>query len=133
MSDEQRALCDEIFQDLCTRFRGLHGDPLTHEQARMFEIAVNHIKVVHSDNWLADKPDDLQSGNPMVDKSQRFNSEGVPYEEYKETVVLKGQQKLKKEDRQWLKDNDMLHSAEQRAAEGTQALAEIWADQMTNE
>lgn len=130
MTDNQRALCDEIFQDLCTRFRERNGEPMMPEQTRLFEIAVNHIKVIHSENWLAHKPDDLDSGNPMVDKSQRYNSEGVPYEEYKETVVLSGQKKLKQEDRQWLKDYNLLHSAEQRDADGTQALAEIWAQEL---
>lgn len=130
MTGSQRALCDEIFQDYCTRFRERNGEPHTGEQARMFEIAVNHIKLLHSDNWLAHKPESLDSGNPMVDRFERYNSEGVPYEEYRETVVLDGQKKLKQEDRQWLKDYNLLHSAEQKDAEGTQALAEIWAKEL---
>lgn len=125
MSDKQRALCDEIFQDYCTQFRNLHGDPHTGEQARLFEIAVNHIKIIHSDNWAADKPESLESGNPMVDKGERFNTEGVPYQEYTETVVLKGQQRLRNSDRQWLKDYNLLHSAEQQQANAQQEQAEL--------
>jgi len=115
MSDAQRRLCDEIFQDYCTQFREVNGEPHQGELSRLFEVAVNHIKIIHSDNWAVGKPDELESGNPMVDKSQRYNAEGVPYQEYSTTVVLKGQQKLRSEDRKWLKQYDLLRNEDDEA------------------
>lgn len=120
MSDKQRRLCDEIFQDYCTQFRDRNGEPHQGELSRLFEIAVNHIKIIHSDNWAVDKPEDLDSGNPMVDKGERFNTEGVPYQEYTETVVLKGQQRLRNSDRQWLKDYGLLNDPETQKAEAAE-------------
>jgi len=128
MTDKQRRLCDEIFQDYCTQFRERNGEPHQGELSRLFEIAVNHIKIIHSDNWATDKPDDLESGNPMVDKGERFNTEGVPYQEYTETVVLKGQQRLRNSDRQWLKDYNLMYDADHQMAEGLESLHEKWVD-----
>lgn len=125
MTEEQQTLCDQIFQDYCTQFRERNGEPHTGEQSRLFEIAVNHIKIIYSDNWAMNKPGELRSGNPMVDKGQRYNSEGVPYEEYKETVVLKGQQKLRNSDRQWLKDYGLLNDPDSAQANATRSLADV--------
>jgi len=130
MSDKERALCDEIFQDYCTQFREKHGDPHTGEQARLFEVSVNHVKIIHSDNWATDKPESLESGNPMVDKGERFNTEGVPYQEYTETVVLKGQTRLRNSDRQWLKDMGLLQDPESKKADNMEGLAEMWASEL---
>jgi len=125
MSDKQRRLCDEIFQDYCTQFRERNGEPHEGELSRLFEIAVNHIKIIHSDNWAVDKPQDLDSGNPMVDKGERFNTEGVPYQEYTETVVLKGQQRLRNADRKWLDSYDLLHDGDDGGEQAAKELGEI--------
>lgn len=130
MSDEQRRLCDEIFQDYCTQFRERIREPHTGEQSRLFEIAVNHIKIIHSDNWASDRPNELDSGNPMVDKEEKFNTEGVPYQEYKESVVINGQQKLRSEDRQWLKDYGLLEDPQSQQADATQDLAAMFQEQL---
>jgi hypothetical protein len=130
MNDRQQRLCDQIFQDYCTQFRENNGEPHQGEQSRLFEIAVNHIKIIHSDNWAIDKPGELESGNPMVDKGERYNTEGVPYQEYSETVVLQGQTKLRNSDRQWLKDYNLLYDSSDGIAglEDGQTIAEILSD-----
>lgn len=127
-TDKQRVLVDEIFQDYCTQFREKNGDPHTGEQSRLFEIAVNHVKIIYSDNWASEKPESLESGNPMVDKGERFNTEGVRYQEYKETVVLQGQTKLRNSDRQWLKDYGLLEDPQSQQADSIQDLASLWAE-----
>lgn len=118
LSDELTTLCDEIFSDYCTKYRELYGDHIeTGHQARLFEIAVNHIKIIHSDNWLQEKPQEIESGNPVVDSEQHFTQEGRPYNQYKESVVIQTQQKLRREDRAWLKDYGLLNDPESQKAD----------------
>lgn len=132
IDDNLRALCDEIFQDYATKYREMYGDVSTGHQARLFQIAVNQIKVIHSDNWLKNKPDGIKSGHPMVDKETKYTSEGQQYVEYSESVLIGTQQKLRREDRQWLKDMGLLHDPQSKQAEATQNLQELWADDLSN-
>jgi len=117
MTDTQRALCDQIFQDYCTAYRERNGEPHTGDQTQLFEVAVNHIKVIDADNWLVDKPDELDSTHPLVDKEEKFNTEGVPYQEYKPGTLLTAQQKLSNHNRRWLKDKNLLHDPDSKQAE----------------
>lgn len=125
LDDDHTALCDEIFQDYCTRYRDLYGSIDTANQTRLFEIAVNQIKVVHQNDWLVDRPDTLESGNPLVERETHYSEGGAKYHRYKESVVLAGQQKLRREDRQWLKDMGLLNDPESQKAEASKDLA-IW-------
>lgn len=111
IGDGLRELCDDIFEGYVKKYREVNGEPVAGEKARLSEIAVNQIKIIHSDNWAVDKPDDLESGNAFVDKETRIKTtEHDAREEhrYTESVVVKTQQRLRKEDRKWLKDMGLL-------------------------
>jgi hypothetical protein len=111
IDDDLRALCDEIFEDYVSKFQEVNGEPVAGEKARLSEIAVNHIKIIHSDNWAVDRPADLHSGNALVDRETRVKTtEHDRHDEhrYKESVVIQAQQRLRKEDRKWLKDMGLL-------------------------
>lgn len=111
ITDELRALCDRIYESYVEKFREVNGEPIAGEQARLSEIAVNHIKIIHSDNWAADRPDELDSGNALVDRETRVKASQHEFREetrYKESVVVKTQQRLRKEDRKWLKEYGLL-------------------------
>lgn len=129
MSDELRDLCDKIYDyytELYNRKRG-HA-PGIGVESRLFEIATNHIKVIYADNWANDRPKDVESGNPVVDKNETYKSAGenfVKDTEYQATVVTKMQQQLRREDRAWLKDYGLLDDPETKKAASTQSLAEI--------
>lgn len=126
MSDTEQRLCDQIFQDYCTEYRQRHGEPHTGDQTQLFEIAVNHIKVIDADNWLVGKPEELESGHAMVDKEQKYNTEGVPYQEYQPSTLLKAQDKLSNRNRKWLKDKGLLKSPEQQQADAMGDIAQLW-------
>ncbi|MDS0280287.1 hypothetical protein NDI85_21110 [Halomicroarcula sp. S1AR25-4] len=111
ITDGLRDLCDDIFEGYVRKYREVNGEPVAGEKARLSEIAVNQIKIIHSDNWAVDKPDDLESGNAFVDKETRIKTtEHAAREEdrYTESVVVKTQQRLRKEDRKWLKEMGLL-------------------------
>jgi len=129
MSDTQRALCDQIFQDYCTAYRERNGDLHTGDETQLFEVSVNHIKVIDADNWLVEKPEELDSTHPLVDKEEKYNTEGVPYQEYQPSTLLTAQQKLSNHNRKWLKDKNLLHDPESKKAEATeQALSVILSE-----
>ncbi len=127
MDEQFRKLCDNIYEDYLKDFEERNRPPRTPQKARLFEISVNHIKIIYSDNWAVDKPDNLESGNPMVDKETRIKTSmdmGHATEtRYTETVVVGTQQKLRREDRQWLKSYGMLDGPESKQADETGTLA----------
>lgn len=111
IDDALRALCDRIYEGYAAKFREVNGEPVAGEQARLSEIAINHIKVIHGTNWATARPDDLDTGNALVDRETRVKTtEHERYEEhrYVESVVVQAQQKLRKEDRKWLKEYGLL-------------------------
>ncbi|RQG93743.1 hypothetical protein [Natrarchaeobius oligotrophus] len=115
IDDPLRELCDQIYESYVEKFRRVNGDPIVGEKARLSEIAVNHIKIIHSDNWATDKPADLESGNAFVDRETRIKTTEHDMREehrYTESVVTKTQQRLRKEDRKWLKEYNMLGADE---------------------
>jgi len=128
IGDDLRELCDEIFEDYLQRYRSRHGDPLTPDEARLFEIAVNHIKIIHGDNWAADRPEETNSGNPIVDRESKQTEYGERIT-YSESVVVGTQQKLRREDRAWLKDMGLLDDPESQKADAVGDLASIIKDE----
>lgn len=132
ISQELRALCDEIFQDYCTKYRELYGDVSTGHQARLFEIAVNQIKTIRADNWLTEKPESLDSGHELVDKETKYTSEGNRYHEYSESVLINTQQKLRREDRAWLKDMGLLEDPDSQKAGAIGDLAGVILENESN-
>ena len=134
MNDTHRQLCDDIFSDYLEDYKDKLGDPPLGHESRLFEIAVNHIKIIYSDNWAVDKPRELESGNPMVDKeSEEKFVEGVgPVTEYtySETVVVGTQQKLRREDRAWLREFGLLDDPESQKADGIQNIADAWQSEL---
>ncbi|OYR86033.1 hypothetical protein DJ84_01070 [Halorubrum ezzemoulense] len=115
IDDALRELCDDIYESYVKKFREINGEPIVGEKARLSEIAVNHIKVIHSDNWVAHRPDELHSRNALVDRETRVKASQDEFREevrYKESVVVKTQQRLRKEDRKWLKEMSLLGADE---------------------
>ena len=115
IDDALRDLCDDIYDGYVEKFREVNGEPVAGEKARLSEIAINHIKVIHSDNWVAHRPDSLDSGNALVDRETRVKASQNEFREevrYKESVVVKTQQRLRKEDRKWLKEMGLLGADE---------------------
>ncbi|MFC5278633.1 hypothetical protein ACFPM1_07680 [Halorubrum rubrum] len=115
IGDALRDLCDEIYQSYVEKFHDVNGEPIVGEKARLSEIAVNHIKVIHADNWAINRPDDLDTGNALVDRETRVKASQSEFREevrYKESVVVKTQQRLRKEDRKWLKEMGLLGADE---------------------
>lgn len=117
MDNLDRRVCDDIYQEYVEQFRAKNGNPTTGDLDVMWQIAVEHIHISYADNWLSDRPGDLKSGNPVVDKETRYNPEGVQYERYKEAVTVETKLKLRKEHRAWLKDNNMLNDPESQKAD----------------
>jgi len=111
ISDELQDLCDNIFEGYVQKFRDVNGEPVAGEKARLSEIAINHVKIIHSDNWSVDKPNDLETDTAFVDEETRVKTtehDAVREHRYSESPVVKMQQRLRKEDRKWLKDMGLL-------------------------
>jgi len=126
LGDDLRALVDDIFADYLDRYRELHGEPTTGDEAELFRIAVSYGKHVHADNWALDKPDSLDSGHAMVDQETKVSESGREYHTYKEHVVAKGQARLSRDRRAWLKDLGLLDDPQSQTADAIGSLKDAW-------
>lgn len=125
MDNLDRQVCDDIYRDYIENFRAVNGDPSMGELDTMWQIAIEHVQISHADNWMADRPGDLESGNSMVDRETRYSEGGGKYHRYKEAVTVSTKLKLRKEHRQWLKDNGLLNDPESQKAEATEGIISV--------
>ena len=131
--DSMVAVVDAMAADLYERYEDLHGEPGTLHKSRMFEIAMNVAKGIYADNWAEDKPDELKTTSPLVDKETEpvpvGNGETITQVSYSESVPTNTQQKLRREDRQWLKSYGLLEAdPENKQAESLSTLAEVLSE-----
>ena len=122
LNDEMRALVDAVFEEYMRRYRAKHGgDPMLGIETELFRIAVTHAKDIGLDRWANEKPEELDSGHPLVDKETErdFNPEdgSVTINKYKESVVQSAQSKLSRDRRMWLKDLGLLEDPETQKAD----------------
>jgi hypothetical protein len=120
-AEEMVAFVDATAADLYERFEGLHGMPTLSQKSRIFEIAMNVAKGVHADNWAEDKPDELKTPSPLVDRESEIvpvgDGETETQVKYSESVPIGTQQRYRREDRQWLKSYGLLeHDPDSKAA-----------------
>lgn len=134
MTDTHRELCDQIYEDYLDEYTEINGAPIKGHKARMFEISVNHIKIIYSDNWAYDRPSELDSGSPMVDKETTYKTAGesvVQQDEYKPSIVTSTQQKLRREDRAWLREYGLLNDPESQKADALADVKAAWINDLT--
>ncbi|AUV81271.1 hypothetical protein C2R22_06000 [Salinigranum rubrum] len=127
-----QALVDDIFDDYLEKYKRLHGEPTTGDAAELFRIAVSYGKHVHAEHWSIEKPDPLDSGHPMVDRETKVSESGREYHTYKETVVAKGQARLSRDRRAWLKDLGLLDDPQSQTADVLSNMKEAWISSAKN-
>ena len=134
-TDEERELTDGIFEDYYNQYVERHGEPPLGHETKLFNISVNLAKEVHGDNWAAEKPDELHSGNALVDREKTIKvADGFTVDQikYKKTVVLAAQKTLSNDTRQWLKDLGLLESSpDDRQAGALGDIKELWAQDLS--
>lgn len=131
MEDAHRELCDQIYEDYVEDYVDINGEPATGHEARLFEISVNHIKIIYSDNWAYDRPSELESGSPMVDKETTYKTTAesvVQQDEYKPSIITSTQQQLRREDRAWLREYGLLNDPESQKADSMRSIADILSE-----
>lgn len=134
LDDGLRGVADDIFAGYVEDYRERHGDPPMGHEAELFRIAVSHVKDVNLENWAEERPDELDSGNALVDREVHYSDEGDQYYRYKESVVQKAQKRLSTDRRQWLKDFGLLsESPDAKAAEALGGLKEAWKERAGSE
>ena len=121
LDDDLRGFVDSVFEQYLERYKAKHGDPPLGIESELFRIAVTHAKDIGLDRWANEKPENLDSGHPLVDREveRDFNPEdgAVTNFKYKESVVQSAQAKLSRDRRMWLKDLGLLEDPETQKAE----------------
>ncbi|RDZ53132.1 hypothetical protein C5C07_15465 [Haloferax sp. Atlit-4N] len=121
LDDSLRDLVDDIFDDYLSDYEDRHGEPPLGHEMELFRISVAHVKDVVLDNWAETRPDDLDSGHPLVDKETQIKTtqdgRALKQQRYRESVVLAAQGKLSRDRRQWLKDLGLLEDPDSQQAQ----------------
>jgi len=74
-----------------------------------------HKTEFRSDDWADDRPDELNSGHELVDRSEKRTAQGEPYYEYKPAAVLQGEKQVSREVRMWLDKLGLLQPPDDSA------------------
>lgn len=123
--DDQRELADWIFADYTDRYEARHGEPPIGFTLRLFKLSVNAVTEMRVERWVEDKPADLDSGTPHINRQTKVSPQGEEYYEYKKSPALAAMKHLSDENRKWLKDLDLLPESESDLEEAVGSLASI--------
>lgn len=110
-SDDERSVADDIFADYRDRYKNIHGRLIYGHQVRLFKIAVNAVTEIRVENWVSQKPDDLESGTTFIDEETRLKTTEHDMREetrYRKSPALAAKKTLSSDNRQWLKSLDLL-------------------------
>lgn len=118
-SDTEQALIDAIYEDYREEYERRHGrEPLTGDDLKLFGIAVGlHKTELRADDWPEERPDGLESGHELVDRSEKRTAQGEPYYEYKPAAVIRGEKTVSQDVRMWLKDLGLLDTPDDTTVE----------------
>lgn len=125
-SDRECDLADRIFQDYYETYQEKHGyEPPEGHRVRLFRIAVNAVTEMRVENWYSDKPEELETGTPHVNKEKHISEDGRVYYRYKKSPAIPAIKHLEGYNRKWLKQMDLLPSPESQKAD---AMSELQID-----
>ncbi len=115
----EQALIDAIYEDYREEYERRHGrEPLAGDDLKLFGIAVGlHKTELRADDWPEERPDGLDSGHELVDRSEKRTAQGEPYYEYKPAAVIRGEKTVSQDVRMWLKDLGLLDTPDDTTVE----------------
>lgn len=108
-SDLEQDLADRIFQDYLDLYQSTHGvaPPVGHK-IRLFKIAVNSVTEMRVENWYTDKPDELDTETPYINRETHISESGQRYYRYKKAPSVAAIKHLEGYNRKWLEKLDLL-------------------------
>lgn len=107
-SERERDLADRIFEDYYGRYIALHdAEPPLGFKVRLFNISVNAVTELRVENWFTDRPDELETGTPHLDRETHISESGTRYYRYKKSPAMAAMKTLSDYNRQWLKTFDL--------------------------
>jgi len=126
--DAQQAIIDAIYEDYHDRFTSRHGEPIAGDEAMLFKVAISIHKLLKADDWIETRPTELDSGHPLIDRSEKRTAQGEPYHEYVRSAVMQAEKQLEGFVRRWLKANDLHGPADDGADVEVEVTAKMWDD-----
>jgi len=116
---EEQDLIDAIYEDYREEYERRHGrEPLAGDDLKLFGIAVGlHKTELRADDWPDERPDGLESGHELVDRSEKRTAQGEAYYEYKPAAVIRGEKTVSQDVRMWLKDLGLLDTPDDTTVE----------------
>ncbi|SEO70709.1 hypothetical protein SAMN05216388_101760 [Halorientalis persicus] len=126
--EANQTLIDAIYDDYYKRFEARNGEPITGDEAMLFKVAVSVHKLLKADDWIEQRPETLDSGHPLIDRSEKRTAQGESYYEYVQSAVMKAEKQLEGFIRRWLKANDLHGPVDDGADVEVEVTAKMWDD-----
>lgn len=112
-AERERDLTDWVYDDYHGRYVDRHGtEPPGGFQLRLFNIAVNVVTEMRVENWYTDKPAELDTATPHMDRETHVSESGREYYRYKKSPALAAMKHLSDYNHKWLKAMDLLPEAD---------------------
>lgn len=122
-TDAERELVREVFGDYLEDYRNRYSDPPLGIVVELFAISINTVTEIRASNWCADRPDDVDTGFPHVDREERVellpDGDRVTTEKYKLSPALKAEMSISRETRLWLRDLGLLSTGDESSDTNT--------------
>jgi uncharacterized protein YjcR len=126
-SEQEQGLADSIFQDYLELYQHKHGvEPPVGHKLRLFKIAVNSVTELRVENWYSDKPDDLDTETPYINRETHVSESGERYYRYKKAPSVAAIKHLEGYNRKWLEKLGLL--PDDSADVEVNVVAELWDD-----
>lgn len=113
--DGERKLVREIFADYLEIYKRRYGEPGLGIKVELLAVSINMVAELHASNWCVDRPDEVDTGFPHVDREERVRilsgGDVTTVDRYKVSPAFEAQMSLSRETRLWIKDLGLLPSA----------------------
>lgn len=132
-SEPECDLVDRIEADYLERYLNSNGhEPTTGEGLRIFKMAVNAVTEMRVENWYTAKPEELETGTPLIDKETHVSEEGRVYYRYKKSPATAARKHLESYNRQWGKTMGLFDDPESEKAGAIGDLAGVILESESN-
>lgn len=128
-SEREVDLADQIFEDYYDRYQEIHGsEPPTGFEMRLFKVSVNAVTEMRVDNWYTDKPDEVGTETPHINREVHVSENGERYYRYKKSPAAAAIKHLSDYNHRWLKNFNLLPDAESQMADAAEDGAGAWRE-----
>jgi len=124
LEGERRVRYEAMYDALCERYADVHGEPDALAREHVRRVAIESIKLELADEWMSERGVD---GNPLVEEREEATERGISRLE-RPSMLHSIADKLRRENRQWLKDMGLMPDPESEKADAMRDVGDAYIE-----